>query len=100
MFDSVEEKGVEYNHEIQGARREVGSTENQISEGQGAVSSTGRNVYPEVVSEKAGTYKTEKTKIVHEDDLAQLYNVNPIGCAFFVPVIPEMLPIQANCIQL
>ena len=76
MFDSVEEKGVEYNDEIQGAGRDVFPSKNQISEGQGAVSSTGRNVYPEVVSEKAGTYKTEKTKIVHEDDLGQLSNVH------------------------
>jgi hypothetical protein len=63
LFDSVEEKGVEYNHEIQDTRREVGPAKNQISEGEGAVSSTGRNVYPEVVSEKAGTYKASKTKI-------------------------------------
>jgi hypothetical protein len=77
LFDSVEEKGVNYNHEIQDTRRDVESPKNQISEGQGAVSSAGRNVYPEVVSEKTGTYKAEKTKIVHEDDLAQLYNVNP-----------------------
>ena len=65
MFDSVGERGVEYNYEIQDTRREVGPAKNQISEGQGTVSSTGRNVYPEVVSEKAGTYKASKTKITH-----------------------------------
>jgi hypothetical protein len=76
LFDSVEEKGVEYNDEIQGAGRDVFPSKNQISEGQGAVSSTGRNVYPEVVSEKAGTYKASKTKITSTDDLASLADAN------------------------
>jgi hypothetical protein len=31
----------------------------------GAVSSTGRNVYPEVVSEKTGTYRAAKSKIIN-----------------------------------
>jgi len=65
LFDSVEEKGVQYNHEIQDARRKDIIAKNQVAEGQGAVSNTGRaNNYPEVVSEKAGTYKAAKTKII------------------------------------
>jgi len=79
LFDSVEEKGVNYNHEIQDTKRKDIVAENQVAESQGKIPDTGRTnlSYPEVVSEKTGTYKAEKTKIVHEDDLAQLYNVNP-----------------------
>jgi len=66
LFDSVEERGVKYNHEIQNAKRENTIAENQVAEGKGQIPNTGRaNLsHPEVVSEKAGTYKASKTKII------------------------------------
>lgn len=61
----MEEKGVQYNHEIQGAGRKDIVAENQTAEGKGQIPNSGRTnlSYPEVVSEKAGTYKAAKTKI-------------------------------------
>jgi len=67
LFDSVEEKGVQYNHEIQDARRKDIIVKNQVAESQGKIPDTGRTnlSYPEVVSEKTGTYRAAKSKIIN-----------------------------------
>ena len=67
MFDSAEERGVKYNHEIQNAKRKDIVAENQVAESQGKIPDTGRTnlSYPEVVSEKTGTYRAAKSKIIN-----------------------------------
>jgi len=80
LFDKLREGGVQYDHEeIQSPERGDLPAEAKIAEGkEGNVPAAGRDdsSYPEVVSEKTGTYKVTSKKITNSADLAQLTDVN------------------------
>ena len=80
LFDQSKAGGLKYSYEkIQPTTRGIVSAEAKVAEGQeGPIPAGGGGdlSYPEVISEKTGTYKVTTKKIRSSGDLAQLTDLN------------------------